>query len=48
MSQKLMVNYEFERKSLNSVAAAKLFCNALHSGTHRVDPNFESSNFKRT
>ena len=30
------------------IAAAKLFYNALHSGTHRVDPNFESSNFKRT
>ena len=30
------------------IAVAKLFYNALHSGTHRVDPNFESSNFKRT
>ena len=30
------------------IAAAKLFYNALHSGTPRVEPNFESSNFKRT
>ena len=29
------------------IAVAKLFYNALHSGTHRVEPNFESSNFKR-